>query len=55
MYQLTGDAFQPRKFNDIRSVLADYTQTTPEAMQALAKRYLLPERSWRLEVVPEKK
>ena len=55
MYQLTGGAFQPRKFNDIRSVLADYTQTTPEAMQALARRYLLPERSWRLEVVPEKK
>ena len=55
MYQLTGGAFEPRKFNDIRSVLADYTQTTPEAMQALAKRYLVPEKSWRLEVVPEKK
>ena len=55
MYQLTGAAFEPRKFNDIRSVLADYTQTTPEAMQALAKRYLVPQRSWRLEVVPETK
>ena len=55
MYQLTGGAFEPRKFNDIRSVLADYTQTTPAAMQALARRYLLPERTWRLEVVPEKK
>ena len=55
MYQLTGGAFEPRKFNDIRSVLADYTQTTPAAMQALARRYLVPERTWRLEVVPEKK
>ena len=55
MYQLTGGAFEPRKFTDIRSVLADYTQTTPEAMQALAQRYLVPGRAWRLEVVPEKK
>lgn len=55
MYQLTGGAFEARKFSDIRSVLADYTQTTPEEMQELAKRYLVPSRAWRLEVVPEKK
>ena len=30
-------------------------QTTPEAMQALARKYLDPQKSWRLAVVPEAK
>ena len=34
-------------------LLADYTRTTPEAMQALARKYLGPGRSWRAAVLPQ--
>ncbi|MCH7629189.1 MAG: insulinase family protein [Proteobacteria bacterium] len=55
MYQLEGGALEPGKFQDIRSILVDYSTTTPERMQALASRYLVRDRSWRLQVVPQKK
>jgi zinc protease len=55
MYQLEGGAVEPGKFQDIRSILSDSASTTPERMQALAGRYLRGDKSWRLEVVPEKK
>ncbi|MET0180492.1 MAG: insulinase family protein, partial [Novosphingobium sp.] len=51
--QLEGAATYPSRLNDVRSVLNDYSQTSPEAMQALARRYLARERSWRLEVLPQ--
>ncbi|MCY1671181.1 insulinase family protein [Novosphingobium sp. SL115] len=54
MYQLEGAANDPRKIAAIRTILNDYSQTTPERMQALAQRYLQKDKSWRLEVVPEK-
>ncbi|MFM2372464.1 MAG: hypothetical protein RIS85_2186, partial [Pseudomonadota bacterium] len=54
MYQLEGAAGDPRKIAAIRTILNDYSQTTPERMQALAQRYLQKDKSWRLEVVPEK-
>ena len=52
--QLQGGAFEPRKFADLRTILVDSSTTTPQAMQDLAKRYLRPDTSWKLEVVPEK-
>lgn len=55
LLHLDGAAFEPGKFSDLRSILRDYSETTPERMQALAKRYLVKDRSWRLEVVPEKR
>ncbi|OYX94204.1 MAG: peptidase M16, partial [Novosphingobium sp. 35-62-5] len=55
MFQLEGAANDPRKIAAIRTILNDYSQTTPERMQALAQRYLVKAKSWRLEVVPEKK
>ena len=55
MYQLEGGALEPGKFDDIRSLLVDYGGTTPERMQALAKRYLVAGKAWRVAVVPEKK
>jgi zinc protease len=55
MYQLLGGAADPQKFTDIRSILSDYSFTTPEKMQALADRYLRKNKSWRVEVLPEKK
>ncbi len=53
--QLQGGALEPRKIDDLRTILPDSSQTTPEAMQALAARYLRPNVAWRLEVVPEKR
>ena len=35
------------------STLAALTQTTPQAMQALAAKYLGKDRSWRLQVIPQ--
>ena len=52
--QLQGGATEPRKLADLRTILIDSASTTPEAMQALAKRYLKPDASWKLEVIPEK-
>ncbi|MES2300605.1 MAG: insulinase family protein, partial [Pseudomonadota bacterium] len=54
MFQLEGAANDPRKIAGIRTILNDYSQTTPERMQALAGRYLRSDKSWRLKVVPEK-
>lgn len=55
MYQLEGAANDPRKIAAIRTILNDYSQTTPERMQALAQKYLQKDKSWRLQVVPERK
>ena len=54
MYQLEGGALEPGKFTEIRSILSDYSQITPQGIQALARRYLLPATAWRLKVVPGK-
>lgn len=53
MYQLEGATSEPSRFAAIRTILSDFTVTTPEAMQALARQFLTRERSWRLEVVPQ--
>jgi zinc protease len=53
--QLQGGALEPRKFADLRSILVDSSTTTPDEMQTLAKRYLRPDTSWKLEIVPEKR
>ncbi|GFM29905.1 zinc protease [Novosphingobium sp. PY1] len=55
MSQLEGATEEPSRFGTIRTVLYDYTETTPEKMQALAARYLGKNASWRLEVMPEGK
>ncbi len=53
MYQLEGATTDPARIASIRTLLTDFTQTTPEKMQALAKRYLDPAKGWRLAIVPE--
>lgn len=53
MQQLEGATTDPSRINTVRSVLSDYTETTPAAMQALAAKYLSKDASWRLQVVPE--
>jgi zinc protease len=53
LLQLEGAATYPDRLGEVRSILNDYSQTTPQAMQALAARYLAKDRSWRLEVLPQ--
>ncbi len=53
MHEIEGATGDPSRYSSVRSILRDYTQTTPEAMQALAGRYLGAEKSWQLAVVPE--
>lgn len=53
MSQLEGATQEPSRFGTVRTVLYDYTETTPEKMQALAARYLGRKNSWRLQVMPK--
>ena len=53
MFQLEGASTEPAKFAALRTLLPDYTRTTPEAMQALARKYLQPGRAWRAQVMPQ--
>lgn len=53
MSQLEGATSDPARIGTVRTVLTDYTDTTPQKMQQLAARYLGKDRSWRLEVMPE--
>ena len=53
MYQLEGATTDQRKFAALRTLLADFTRTTPEEMQALARKYLQKDKSWRLAVIPD--
>ncbi|MCW1428024.1 M16 family metallopeptidase [Novosphingobium sp. JCM 18896] len=53
MYQLEGATADPSRIGAIRTILRDYTVTTPEAMQALAAKYLHPDKSWKLSVLPQ--
>jgi zinc protease len=53
MYQLEGASADPQRIGAVRTLLTDYTVTTPEAMQALARKYLQRSSSWRLAVIPQ--
>lgn len=53
MYLIEGATSDPERYRGVRSVLGDYTETTPEAMRALAQKYLAPGKSWRVAVIPQ--
>jgi zinc protease len=53
MYQLEGATSDPARFAGIRTILSDYTVTTPALMQALAAQYLRKDQSWRVSIVPQ--
>jgi zinc protease len=53
MYQLEGASIDPRRTEAVRTLLTDYTVTTPAAMQELARKYLQRSASWRLAVIPQ--
>jgi len=53
LYQLEGATSDPRIVAYLRSLLADYSRTTPQAMQALAQKYFGRQQPWQLAVIPE--
>lgn len=53
LWQLEGASTDPDRVRLLRSLLNDYTQTTPQAMQALAAKYLAAAPPFRLAVIPE--
>jgi zinc protease len=53
MNQIEGATADPSRIATIGTLLADYTVTTPQRMQALAAKYLQPAGSWRLAVLPQ--
>ena len=53
LYNMEGAAFEPERLGTLRSLLADYTQTTPQVMQFLAQRYFSERSPMRLAVIPE--
>ena len=53
LYHLQGATSDPRRIALMRSLLNDYSQTTPETMQALAQRYLAARPGLKLAVIPE--
>ncbi|GGD95170.1 peptidase M16 [Tsuneonella deserti] len=52
LWQLEGASTDPQRVRLLRSLLNDYTQTTPQKMQALAAKYLAKQ-PFRLAVIPE--
>lgn len=53
LYNLEGATQDPRRVAMLRSLLADYSQTSPQAMQLLADRYLVNGGAFRLAIIPE--
>ena len=53
MQQIEGATQEPARYSSVRSMLTDYTEVTPEVLQALARRYLTKGTAWRLAVLPQ--
>lgn len=53
LLQLEGASSDPRRVDLVRTLLGDYSQTRPEIMQVLARRYLAARPGWQLAVIPE--
>ncbi len=51
--QLEGSTTDPNHIANLRSLMVDYTRTTPTELQALAAKYLLPGKSYKIEVLPK--
>ncbi len=53
LYNLEGASFDPSRVQLLRSLLADYSQTSPDIMQFLASRYFAGAVPLELAVIPE--
>ncbi len=52
---LKGASYDPRKYDALRYILFDYTGVTPARIQELAQKYLVANKAWKLQVLPEGK
>jgi zinc protease len=53
MNQLEGATQDPARITSVRTLLRDYTETSPGQMQGLAAKYLQPDKGWKLAIVPQ--
>ncbi|WP_371815520.1 insulinase family protein [Erythrobacter sp. JK5] len=53
LYNLEGATVDPRRVSLLRSLLQDYSQTSPQVMQFLADRYFTQRTPLKLAVIPE--
>jgi zinc protease len=53
LYNLEGAAFDPQRVALLRTLLADYSQTSPQVMQFLADRYFAKGVPFKLAIIPE--
>jgi zinc protease len=53
MTLLEGSTQDPRRIDELRSLMADYTAVTPVEMKALAQKYLAARKGYRIAVIPE--
>ncbi len=53
LYNLEGASYDPQRVDLLRSLLSDYSQTTPQIMQFLADRYFAQRAPLKLAVIPE--
>ncbi len=51
--QLTGATRDPRKITALQTLITDYLKITPVELQQAARKWLVPEKSFRLEVRPQ--
>lgn len=52
LIELKGSSWQPDKTKAFLAMYEDYEHITPATLQALAKRYLVPGKAWKLEIEP---
>lgn len=53
MTQMMGSTRDPRRIDALRSLVGDYMRITPADLQEVARRWLVPEKAFRLVVKPE--
>jgi len=51
--QLKGSTYDPERFAALGTLYSDYNSVTPEILQALAKRYFVKDKAWKLVVAPQ--
>jgi zinc protease len=53
MNLLEGATQDPGRIANLRSLMSDYTETSPERLKELAARYLASRKGWRMAVIPQ--
>ncbi len=55
MQLVEGAAYDPARAAAVATIARDYSLTTPAELQALAAKYLRPDKDWSMEVLPQPK